>query len=87
MKTVYTVTASKIKSALVNYLRFKRQMACVSEYSAHLRDIEDIAVLYLNSDGKKQLTVYEIKISFLTLCVILLINRNTRKCLIQDSFM
>ena len=64
MKTVYTVTASKIKAALVNYLRFKRQMACVSEYSAHLRDIEDIAVLYLNSDGKKQLTVYEIKISF-----------------------
>lgn len=64
MKTVYTVTASKIKSALVNYLRFKRQMTCVSEYSAPLRDIEDIAVLYLNSDGKKQLTVYEIKISF-----------------------
>ena len=64
MKTVYTVTASKIKAALVNYLRFKRQMTCVSEYSAHLRDIEDIAVLYFNSDGKKQLTVYEIKISF-----------------------
>ncbi|MBE6422588.1 hypothetical protein [Succinivibrio dextrinosolvens] len=64
MKTVYTVTASKIKAALVKYLRFKRQMACVSEYSATLRDIEDIAVLYLNSDGKKQLSVYEIKISF-----------------------
>lgn len=65
MKTKYTVTSSKIKSALVCHLRFERQILCVSEYSpVTLRDKEDVASLYSNNDGIKQLDVYEIKISY-----------------------
>ena len=65
MRTKYTVTSGKIKSALVSHLRFKRQIPCVSEFSPmSLRDKEDIATLDINMDGIKQLDVYEIKISY-----------------------
>lgn len=65
MRTKYTVTSSKIKSALVSHLRFERQISCVSEYSpASLRDKEDVASLYENNDGIIQLDVYEVKISY-----------------------
>lgn len=65
MKTKYTVTSGKIKSALVNHLRFERQIPCVSEYSpVTLRDKEDVAALYKNMDGITQLDVYEVKISY-----------------------
>lgn len=65
MRTKYTVTSGKIKAALVNHLRFERQIPCVSEYSpVTLRDKEDVASLYKNMDGVTQLDVYEVKISF-----------------------
>lgn len=56
MRTKYTVTSSKIKSALVSHLRFERQIPCVSEYSsASLHDKEDVAALYDNNDSIRQL--------------------------------
>lgn len=65
MRTKYTVTSGKIKSALVSHLRFERQIPCVSEYSPmSLRDKEDVAALYKNMDGITQLDVYEVKISY-----------------------
>lgn len=65
MKRQKRLTANKIKSASVKYLRFKlNRINIVTEFNSNqLKDREDIAVYYTD-DNKNQLDFYEVKISF-----------------------